>query len=1190
MVLTALEMQGFKSFPDKTVLRFDKGMTAVVGPNGSGKSNISDAVRWVLGEQSTKNLRGAKMEDVIFSGTSSRRALGYAEVTLRLDNKDRSLKKDSDEVSITRRYYRSGESEYKINGEAARLRDINEMFMDTGLGRDGYSIVSQGKVADMVSAKSSQRRDMLEEAAGISHFRYRRTDALRRLSQAEDNLVRLRDILAELESRVGPLKTQSEKAQKFLLLAEEKKQVEISLWLYNIDHLKSKLKEQEHKVDLASHQYNEAEAALTQIEEKIESALESSKALTLQIEEIRNSLGSQEEKAADLNSKIAVHENTIQLNNQSVERVRRDMEAAASERDEVEQTVQALRVAVEELTRQEAEKQAQQEAMKQKSEALAAENTKHGDRSAELSRQIQDLSDKQAAARIRKSSAQAGLEELTTRAADSDASEKERRSLLEELSTAKDAAQKRLTAAEDSVTALSNAIQGYELRAQTRSEKAETRRAEWESIRRETQQAEDKLRLLEDMEKNMEGYQGSVKAVVREAKRGTLRGIHGPLSQLISVPDQYTLAVETALGAAIQNVVVDSEADAKKAISFLKESKGGRATFLPISAIRSHPLQESGLDDCYGYVDLASNLVKADAKYTEIVKAQLCRTVVAEDMDSAIAMGRKYKNRFRIVTLDGQLINAGGSMTGGSRVRNAGMLSRSGETERLKAALADLQQKQAAAEQQYRQAAEEASRALAEKEATAADLITANEEKVHAESAFTLTAGQYTSVADALSDLLEEQKTNEQRSAGFRKDIAQAEQDEATLQKEIQDLSAKLQAADASAGAVLEQQNELHQQAVQLGLELLSLQKDREAKTDTISRLTENGSGQTEREAALQKELDTFLAANQTAAEEIQQYQQALEELKEAGQDARQKMDALTVEREGFQTEDSKLRSLERQKTEEKERISGELARLEERKVTMLRDYDDTVGKLFDEYQLTRREAAEVADPAEDPVATGRSLSELKGKIKALGSVNVGAIEEYKEVSERYEFMSGQITDVETSKKELTQLIDELTDNMAQQFREQFHRINRAFGTTFTDLFGGGKAELILENELDILECPIQIQVQPPGKNVQNIDLLSGGEKGLAAIALLCAILKVTPAPFCIFDEVEAALDDVNVSRFAQYVRGMTGNTQFILITHRRGTMEEADIMYGITMEEEGVSKLLELRTAEMANKLGLNA
>ena len=1188
MVLKALEMQGFKSFPDKTVLSFDKGMTAVVGPNGSGKSNISDAVRWVLGEQSTKNLRGAKMEDVIFSGTEERKALGYAEVTLRLDNSDGSLDREEKEVAITRRYYRSGESEYKINGQPSRLKDINELFMDTGLGRDGYSIVSQGKVADMVSARSNQRRDMLEEAAGISHFRYRRADALRRLTQAEENLVRLRDILSELESRVGPLKTQSEKAQQFLILADEKKQLEVSLWLYNIDNLKEKLKEQDHKIDLATAQYNEAEAALSKIEQDIEAAKESSRNITLEIERIRKEGSTREEEAANLTARIAVAQNTIDLNNQSIARIEQDKETAASEQSEVENTIAGLKREIEELNRQAEEKRAELQRVADSMAELEQTTGAYSEQAEELGRQLTEYAEQLADCKVKKSAALASIEEIKDRTSGAEDTRTERETLLQTLKDQKQEADDRLKTAEDACTSLQNAISGYELRAKNRTDKAEKRKQEMEAVRRDAEQKEDRLHLLEDMEKNMEGYQGSVKAVTQQAKRGALRGIHGPLSQLITVDKEYALAVETALGAAIQNMVVDTEADAKKAISYLKESKGGRATFLPLTSIKARELQEDNLDDCYGYVDIASNLVKSDKKYTEIIRAQLARTVVVEDMDSAIAMGKKYKNRFRIVTLDGQVINAGGSMTGGSRVKNAGMLSRSGELDKLKSELETLQQNLQAATKAYEEAEAEASQARAEQEATAADLITANEEKVHAESAMILVKGQLETVSATLAELEEEASQAETRINELEGDIAAADAEEQSITAATADLEAKLEKLTGDTENIRAKQEEITQKTTDINLEILGLSKDVEAKEETIARLGESTLSADEKVAALQAQIDAFLASNEEAKQDMADTQAKIDGLKDAGADDQKRIDALNVERNAADAEDSKLRALEKQKNDEHERVSQELARLEERKVNMLRDYDNTVNKLFDEYEMTRREAAEFAAPAEDPVATNRSLMDVKAKIKSLGSVNVGAIEEYKEVSERYEFMHTQVGDVETSKKELTDLIDDLTSNMAQQFRVQFNAINDAFGQTFKELFGGGKAELILENELDILECPIQIQVQPPGKNVQNIDLLSGGEKGLSAIALLCAILKVTPAPFCIFDEVEAALDDVNVSRFAQYVRRMTNNTQFILITHRRGTMEEADVMYGITMEEEGVSKLLELKTAEMVKRLGL--
>ena len=1189
MILKSLELQGFKSFPDKTVLSFDKGMTAVVGPNGSGKSNISDAVRWVLGEQSTKNLRGSKMEDVVFGGTDIRKAMGYAEVTLHLDNKDRSLANDEDEVSITRRYYRSGESEYQINGKVVRLKDVNELFMDTGLGRDGYSIVSQGKVADMVSAKSKERRDMLEEAAGISHYRYRRTDALRRLSQTEENLVRLRDILAELEGRVGPLKIQSEKAEKFLVLANEKKELEISLWLYTIDSLKEKLRDQERKIELSSSQYHSAEEELESIENKIEEIIESTRNITLEIEEIRRGMSEHDERMAEISSSIAVNENTILHNNQSIERIQKDMDNSAGQRSEIEKTIEDANAQIEKLNSEVEEKREELSNLTLTVSSLSKENEENSGKTLELQNNLAEVSKQLADCRVRKSSALSGCEEIKSRSENVDSSLSERNKIAEQFKNEEKEVLKRLSDCEDTIKSINNTISGYSLRVKTRSEKYEKQKADLEALRIDVSQKESKSRMLEDLEKNMEGYSGSVKSVMKESARGALSGIHGPLSKLITVKDKYAAAIETALGAAVQFVVVDKESDAKRAINFLKDTKGGRATFLPIAAIKGKDLQEKGLDDCFGFVNIASELVSADKKYDEIVKAQLARTVVVEDIDSAIAIGKKYGNRFKIVTLDGQVINAGGSMTGGSRVQNAGILSRSGAIDDQKKELESLKKKLAISEQDFKQVSEELALAKAELEASDADLITANEEKVRIESSLTLVRGQLKSVMDALKELEDEHKSSSLRIQEFERIATAAEKEEKTLIQQSEAIEAEISNLTGSAEELLKTREEMTAKSNQIDMEILALTKDIQIQKDTVERLTAATLSEADREAELRSEIEAFQKLNEEAEAQIEKLKLDAEDLRTSAIKAEERIEALTNRRNEEEAESTKLRLLERNKTTEREQLSGELARLEERKANMLREYDETVNKLYDEYQLTRREAGEISEPAEDPKQTQISLSEVKNKIKALGSVNVGAIEEYKEVSERYEFMSEQISDIEHSKAELTKLIEELTTNMAEQFRDKFSRINRAFGETFAELFGGGKAELLLEDERDILESPIEIKVQPPGKNVQNIDLLSGGEKGLSAIALLFAILKITPAPFCIFDEVEAALDDVNVTRYAQYVRRMTNNTQFILITHRRGTMEESDILYGVTMQEEGVSKLLELKTAEMAKKLGLN-
>ncbi len=1189
MVLKSLELQGFKSFPDKTVLKFDKGMTAIVGPNGSGKSNISDAVRWVLGEQSTKNLRGAKMEDVIFGGTSKRKALGYAEVTLRLDNTDRSLEIDEDEVAVTRRYYRSGEGEYKLNGKTVRLRDINELFMDTGLGRDGYSMVSQGKIADMVSNKSAQRRDMLEEAAGISHFRYRRSDALRRLNQAEDNLVRLRDILAELESRVEPLRKQSEKAQKFLVLAEQKKGLEIGLWLYTIDDLKARLKEQEHKIDLATSQYHAAEGSLEEIEQAIEDAMEQSRSITVEIEGIRNSISGLEEQAAGIRSEIAVHRNSVLLKQENIKRIQEEMRNASLERTSIEEKIADTGEFIEGLNLKETEKREQMQKNADRVNLLTERSREADQDNQELLSEIRNVSEQLAAARIKKSAAQSSLEEIESRGEQTAATLAERNSLLASVEQEMQQADLAVKEAEENVTSLQNAIQGYQMRVGKRAEKLEAARNQRENLRRTLEQQESRARMLDDLEKNMEGYNGSVKIVTREARRGTLRGIHGPLSKLITVPEEYSAAIETALGGAVQFIVVDTEEDAKRAIQYLKQNRGGRATFLPISAIRGRDLQESGLQNHEGYVGIASDLVRADSKYANIVRAQLARTVVVEDMESAISLGRKTRNRFKIVTLDGQTINAGGSMTGGSRTRNAGILSRSGEIEALKKEVQAGRIRYEQAEAALEQADSSYKSARAEFEGAQADLGRAKEERIKAEGQRSLVKGQYDTVVETLRSLEEEQKTAKDRVAALRREEEEAIAAETAAEQKQTELDSRSADLTSHLDGIRLQIEEAAQESVRLDRDLLEITKDREAAEETLTRLRESTSLSAGHDEKRREEIRGYETEIRTAEEEIVSMEEQLASLKTDGDTAREKITALSEERSKAEAESTRLRAEERSKTEERERISVELSRLEERRENMRRDYDATENKLYDEYQLTRREAEGVAEPSTSPTEDQRALREVRGSIKALGSVNVGAIEEYKEVSERYEFMNGQITDVETSKQELLELIKELTDNMAVRFREQFDKINNAFGRTFTDLFGGGKAELKLEDESDLLESPIQIRVQPPGKNVQNIDLLSGGEKGLAAIALLFAILKITPAPFCIFDEVEAALDDVNVGRFAQYERSMSQNIQFITITHRRGTMEEADVMYGVTMEEEGVSKLLELQTTEMAKELGLD-
>ena len=1188
MFLKALEMQGFKSFPDKTVLEFGKGITSVVGPNGSGKSNIADAVRWVLGEQSSKNLRGSKMEDVIFSGTNIRKAQGFAEVTLRLDNTDRTLLSDKDEVTVTRRYYRSGESEYILNGEVCRLKDVNEMFMDTGLGRDGYSMVSQGRVADMVSSKSNQRRDMLEEAAGISHYRYRRNDANRKLALAEENMIRLRDILTELESRVGPLKVQSEKAQKFLVLAEERKTLEIGLWLHTIDRVREQLRQHEDKLTIAAAQYEAVETELEKIVEDMEAAMALSQADTVKIDEMRRSASELEEQAAQIDAKIAVELNSIEHNNATIERITREMEAAVESKQDLDDEITETMQTVELLKKAEKQKLELLEAAAAKIEAIRSESRSFAEQIAEQSEQIAQLAQQIGDKRVAISTAKSSAEEITLRLETIDEVAASRSEAIAKLDGQLTEALDQLKAAEQTVTELTNAVKGYEMKVNSRGEKADAKRREMEEAEREIDRKRSRAKMLDDLEKNMEGYSGSVKAVMKEVKRGTMRGIRGVLSQLISVQEEYSVAIETALGNALQDIVTENEHDAKRAINFLKDNRLGRATFLPVSAIRGRKLEEKGLEDQYGFIAVADELVGSDNGLREIISSLLGKTIVVEDMDCAVSIAKKYGHRFKIVTLDGQVVNPGGSMTGGSRTQNAGILSRANEIERLNAECLKLEQEQETRQSDYKQLLSDLAACRSDLIGTQADLTRAQEDVIRREGEIKLLRDRLSDTTRSFNELQTEKETAGERLASLNKTIEQIQGEIAALDEQIVSLREVTTELNQSREQLTLDEDENRKAESRAKLDLLAVQKDIQSKQETVAMLRHRMTNQGLRMEDLNREISGIADGSREIKANIKELERQAEELRARGKTSNDDVEKLIADKQQQDELAMRLRQEERAKSADREKIGGEVARLEERKTVMEKELDDTMTKLYDEYQLSRREAQELGIVLEDIGEARRRLQEIKNKIRALGSVNVGAIDEYKEVSERYEYMSAQISDIEKSKFELEKLIAELTSKMAEQFREQFARINRHFGETFAELFDGGKAELVLEDEHNVLECPIEIKVQPPGKNVQNIDLLSGGEKGLSAIALLFAILKVSPAPFCFFDEVEAALDEVNVARYAQYARRMTANTQFILITHRRGTMEEADVLYGVTMQEKGVSKLLELKTAEVARKLGI--
>lgn len=1188
MVLRTLEMQGFKSFPDKTELNFGKGITAVVGPNGSGKSNISDAVRWVLGETSSKNLRGSKMEDVIFGGTSTRKALGFAQVQLTLDNSDHALKDKGEIVTVTRRYYRSGESEYKIDGETVRRRDIHELFMDTGLGSDGYSMVGQGKIDSIISAKNEDRRELFEEAAGISRFRHKRTDAERRLSQAQENLVRLLDILGELENRVGPLKVQSEKASKFLELSGEKKTLEIGVWLNKINKFTNELREQEHKIDAANESYEICENDLKKIEDEIEEVLAGVAKINTEIEEIRQGGAQFEEEALRKDGEISVIEATVNHNNETIERLKNEISLADEGNSSIDSQIAEKEQFIAESNKISDEKRAELEELSKKVQNLVSSNEEFSKASVELNQKITSLTLKQSDCRVKSSQAQSSIDEINSRFAVVDDNIAELDNEIAAEQSRKDENDKNLEFLKERISESENSLSGYRLKLKSKTDKADALKDKLEKANRALAEKQSKARMLSDLEKNMEGYSGAVKAVMKRAESKALSGIHGPLSQLIQVDNEYSTAVEVALGAAMQNIVASTEADAKRAIYYLKDNHLGRATFLPITSIKGRTLDEAGLDDNLGFVAIASDLVTCDNKYKDIVSNLLSRVVVVDDMDCAIGIAKKYKNRFKLVTLDGQVINPGGSMTGGSGARGAGILSRANMIEELKAEAVKLSAEAEKISAEFKIAMEDANKWGAEMQATEAELRTAKEDLIRAEGEGKLISDKLATMNTQKQNLLSEKENANGRIMLFQKAYENAQQEIETIEKEIADAENKLASVSGNAQNIAKEREDIRTKIEEINLELVSLARDIEAAKIACGELNLRKSTQSDRVKSIEEEIALYVSRNESLQSDIDSVRKTAKELRAKANASNENIKDHIEKRDGLEKRSGELRLLERNKGQEREKLSGEIVRLDERKIAMRKEYDELNDMLFEQYELTRREAENLNIVIEDMTSAKKRLHEIKVAIKNLGSINVGAIEEYKEVSERYEFLKEQIDDIEKSKAELGRIIDDLTSSMSEKFLTQFNKINEEFKLSFADFFGGGKGEIVLEHPDNCLESPIEIRIQPPGKSVQNINLFSGGEKSLAAMALLFSVLKVTPAPFCIYDEVEAALDDVNVERFAKYMRKMTDKTQFISITHRRGTMEEADVLYGVTMQEKGVSKLLELQSAELAEKMGL--
>jgi len=998
LYLKALEIQGFKSFPDKTVLTFDNNITAIVGPNGSGKSNISDALLWVMGEQRTKTLRGSKMEDVIFGGTTLRSPMSFAQVTLLLDNSDHIFDLDTNEVSLSRRYYRSGESEYYINREQVRLKDVNSLLMDTGLGRDGYSVIGQGRISEIVSNKSTERREVFEEAAGISRYRYRKEDAERKLEKTEENLVRINDKIDELELQVGPLKQQSEVARKYLDLRGVLKTKEISVWMESLDRLKENAQKVSDDYEAAKKQLDEAHSQLDALYASSDSLLERMHQKDVEADEARERLESVQNDIAGCEAETAVIKTNISNTAESIERMKDDISNADKRAEDVRTQIEQNQLSVDSLKK------------------------------------------------------------------DHDAYHEK----LQELD---------------------NAANGCNMKMNSRQSEVDALQKEETSLTVELRSMDSRIQMLTAMEKEFQGYSNAVRAVMKESGHKVLKGIHGPVASLLKAEDRYALAIETAMGNAMQNIVVDTQNDGRAAIEYLKKEDAGRATFLPIDVVKGKILEDLPVNDD-GFIGLAYDLVAFDKKYSGIFANLLGRTIVAESLTDAIRISKANGNRLRIVTLDGQLINSGGSMTGGSYVRGAGMLSRANELERLKSERVEIDERIA-------KCRKELDDATAELEAVKYKLTTISEEQ------------------------------NE-----MRRKIAANESESNAIQLSISQLNALLEALTGDSAT---------------------------------------------RKSAIENEervIETFKQDLNKKEEKREQLIHRSEKIREEIA----KINSVKIELEGRRNKTDKT---VQESNKELLNLERSVARLEQKKISADLEEKQLLDKLWDSYELSYSSAQEQRQPVENMQKATKEINELRRQINALGTPNLGAIDEYARVKERYDFLSEQRDDIEKSRKELLEIISDITTEMETVFLEKFKAIDKSFRETFLELFGGGKAELVLEDEENVLDCGIEINVQPPGKALSSISLLSGGEMAFVAIALYFAIIKVRPTPFCVMDEIEAALDEANVLRYADYMRKNSERTQFIVITHRRGTMESSDFLYGVTMQEKGVSKVLALNMEE---------
>lgn len=1188
MYLKYLEIQGFKSFPDKTNISFGHDITSIVGPNGSGKSNISDAIRWVMGEQNSRTLRGQKMEDVIFGGTMKRAQVGFAEATLVLDNTDRALSYDADELMVTRRYYRSGESEYYINKQSVRLRDIHELFMDTGLGREGYSNISQGRIDEILALKSTDRREIFEEAAGISKYRHRKEETERRLAHTEDNLLRIGDKISELELQVEPLREQSEKAKKYLAYKAELKGIEVALWLHSLQRLSATARKAEEDYHSAAFILEQEHSALEELYALGESLSKELQEYDVSLDLLRSQIEENESRSQSISAQIAVLQTGIDNSRSNMQRIREELNEQKNRSGSIESQIKTLQDRVEAIGAEEQDLrgqllQAEEEGRKL---ALSAEG---------MTRRYLELRNAQEQLRTTLSARQAehsALEETTQRGRDRRTQVNEDHKAAcdrqEEARRQYDTAHKALKEAQEEVTVCKNTIEGYRLRSQTRAEKRDALQKELQEADVSLDRLSSRRKLFEEMQRDMEGYSKAVREVVQQGKRGVLRGIHGPVSQLIRTDDRYTIAIETALGSAMQHVIVEDEQCGKACMQMLKRGNIGRATFLPISVIQGKELNEKGIEHCPGFMGLASDLVSAKDIYVPILRFLLGKTVITEDINSAISMANRYGHRFRIVTLDGQVMNSGGSMTGGSVSQNSGILSRANEIERLKKQILSEETKRSELKSRFAEAQRLTQQVEFELSAEESRLRNAEDEVLRLSGEERQYAVLVQAIGDAIAASESELAALDERSKTDEKHGKQLLEQIATLERQIIDSEKELAVVSDGQSITSEESNRLSDRMTVLRMDLAALEAERITAKDSVSNLRgleQAMEGDRSQKLSL---LEQYSQDEARLCRETEKLEKALRDQKELTAKKRAELEQSLDARRELEAKKTFSEKEAQNKSRDILNMERESARLEAKKNTAELEEKQIIDKLWESYELTPSTAADSAAAIESVGVAQKQASDFKRKISALGTPNLGAIDEFERVNERYTYLTEQRDDVLHSKRDLEGIISDITKQMTEIFTEEFTKINTYFAQTFVEMFGGGKASLELEDPAQPLSCGIEIRVQPPGKQLKTITLLSGGEKAFVAIALYFAILKVRPTPFCMLDEIDAALDDRNVERFATYLRNLSKKTQFIVITHRRGTMEASDVLYGVTMQEQGISKILHLDLNQMEEQIGI--